>query len=231
VLSNLKRKLRNTFIAGLLVTIPIAFTLFILNFLFKKLDSALSPAFTNMLIFFGIPISVDFRIPGVGVMMTVLIIFLMGLLATNIFGRELVKLGEMIVEKIPVVRSIYTGTKQVAQTILDAEIETFREVVMLEFPRKGLWALGFITCANKGEIQYKTGSEILNVFVPTTPNPTSGFLVFVPKNQVIELSMTIEEGLKFAISGGIIAPPYSSSDSKKKVEVQSTEKLRSSVET
>ena len=227
---NLKRKIRNTFIAGLLVTIPIAFTFFILNFLFKKLDSTLSPAFTNMLIYFGVSISPEFRIPGVGVVITALIIFLVGVLATNIFGRELVKLGEMIVEKIPVVRSIYTGTKQVAQTILDADIETFSKVVMVEFPRKGLWALGFITCANRGEIQQKTGSEVLNVFVPTTPNPTSGFLVFVPNDQIIELSMTIEEGIKFAISGGIVAPYYQKPGDEKNVKVQSIKNLKSSAE-
>ena len=194
------------------------------------LDSALSPVFTRILIFFGASISPDFRIPGIGVMMTILIIFFVGVLATNIFGRELVKLGEKIVEKIPVVRSIYTGTKQVAQTILDAEIETFSKVVMLEFPRKGLWALGFITCENKGEIQYKTGEKILNVFVPTTPNPTSGFLVFVPKTQIIELNMTIEEGLKFAISGGIVAPPHLESEDQNKIEIQSMNDLKSSAE-
>ena len=212
------------------MTIPIAFTFFILNFLFNKLDNALSPAFTSTLIYFGVPISPSFRIPGVGVIITILIIFLIGVLATNIFGRELVKLGEMIVEKIPVVRSIYTGTKQVAQTVLDADIETFSKVVMVEFPRKGLWALGFITCENKGEIQYKTGAEIINVFVPTTPNPTSGFLVFAPKDQIIELTMTIEEGLKFAISGGSVAPPYLPSDNERKIEVQSMGNLKSSKE-
>ena len=221
----LKRNIRNTFIAGLLVTIPIAFTFFILNFLFKKLDSALSPVFTQILITFGVPITPDFRLPGVGVIMTLVIILLVGIFTTNIFGRELVRLGEKILAKIPVVRSIYTGTKQVVQTILDAEVETFSSVVMVEFPRKGLWALGFITCENKGEIQQKTGEEILNVFVPTTPNPTSGFLVFVPKHQVIVLTMTIEEGLKFAISGGIVAPQYPS-EGQGAIEVQSMEGLK-----
>lgn len=157
--------------------------------------------------------------------MTVAIIFLIGALATNIFGRELVKLGEKILNKIPVVRSIYTGTKQVVQTILDAQIETFSKVVMVEFPRKGLWAIGFITCENRGEIQHLTGQEVLNVFVPTTPNPTSGFLVFAPKDQIIELSMTIEEGLKFAISGGIVSPSYPPSD-QETVEVQSIKAVK-----
>ena len=223
--NNLKRNIRNTFIAGLLVTIPIAFTFFILNFLFNKLDSTLSPVFTKTLITFGVPITPDFRIPGVGVIMTLIIIFLVGVLTTNIFGRELVRLGEKILAKIPFVRSVYTGTKQVVQTVLDADAETFSSVVMIEFPRKGLWALGFITCENKGEVQQKTGEEILNVFVPTTPNPTSGFLVFAPKDQIIELTMTIEEGLKFAISGGIVAPPYPP-DAQEPIEVQSMKDLK-----
>lgn len=208
MLSKLKRRLRNYFIAGLLVTIPIAFTFFILNFLFKNLDRALSPAFTRMLIFFGAPIAESFRIPGVGVFMTVAIIFLVGLFTTNIFGKKLIHLGEKIVQKIPVVRNIYTGTKQVVTTIVDANIETFSQVVLLEFPRKGIFAIGFITCENRGEIQAKMDEDIVNVFVPTTPNPTSGFLIFSPRNQVTELSMSIEDGIKYVISGGIVAPPY-----------------------
>ena len=202
--------MRNIFIAGLLVTIPIAFTFFILNFLFKKLDNGLSPYFTKLLIFLGASISESFRLPGVGVFMTVVIIFFVGLLTTNIFGKKLVQIGEKILTKIPIVRSIYTGTKQVVTTVLDADIETFKEVVLIEFPRTGLHALGFITCENKGEIQQKISTDVVNVFVPTTPNPTSGFLVFASRNQIIPLSMSIEEGLKFAISGGIVAPPFSS---------------------
>jgi uncharacterized membrane protein len=205
----LKKRLRNIFIAGLLVTIPIAFTYFILNFLFKKLDNALSPYFTKFLMLLGTPVTEGFRLPGVGVFMTVVIIFLVGLFTTNIFGKKLVQIGEKILARIPIVRSIYTGTKQVATTVLDADIETFNEVVLVEFPRKGLHALGFITCENRGEIQHKIAAEVVNVFVPTTPNPTSGFLVFASRDQIIPLSMTIEEGLKFAISGGIVAPPFS----------------------
>ncbi|MFQ5673939.1 MAG: DUF502 domain-containing protein [Nitrospinales bacterium] len=204
----IKHRIRNVFIAGLLVTIPIAFTFFILNFLFKNLDRALSPAFTKMLIFFGVPIQESFRIPGVGVMMTLIIIFLVGVFTTNIFGKKLVHLGERILQKIPVVRSIYTGTKQVVSTIVDADIETFSKVVLVEFPRKELFAIGFITCENKGEVQARTEEDVVNVFVPTTPNPTSGFLVFASRDQIIELSMSIEEGVKYVVSGGIVSPPF-----------------------
>ena len=208
MLTGIKRHIRNVFITGLLVTLPIAFTFFILNFLFENLDNALSPAFTKALIYIGIPIKTDFRIPGVGVAMTLFFIFLVGVFATNIFGKQLVSLGERIVEKIPVVRSVYAGTKQVLTTILDADIKAFSQVVLVEFPRKGTYALGLITSETKGEVQAKTEADVLNVFVPTTPNPTSGFLVFVPKEDVVKLSMSVEDGLKFVISGGLLVPPY-----------------------
>lgn len=212
MIAKLKRRMRNVFIAGLLVTIPIAFTFFILNFLFNKLDRAVSPSFTKVLIYWGVPVAENFRIPGVGIFMTVTIIFLIGLLATNIFGKKLVHLGEKIVEKIPVVRNIYTGTKQVISALVDADIETFSQVVLVEFPRKGIHAIGFVTRETQGEIQAKTDEDMVNVFVPTTPNPTSGFLVFIPKDETVKLSMTIEEAIKYVISGGIVSPPFPEGD-------------------
>ena len=208
MLIRLKRRIRNIFIAGLLVTIPIAFTFFLLNFLFKNLDRALSPLFTKTLIFVGVPVEESFRIPGVGVVMTLIIIFLVGVFTTNIFGKKLVHYGENILQKIPVVRSIYTGTKQEVSTIVDADIETFNQVVLVEFPRRDLFAIGFITCENKGEVQAQIEENVVYVFIPTTPNPASGFLVFVPNDQVIELSLTFEEVIKYVVSGGIVSPPF-----------------------
>lgn len=201
-----KRRIRNIFITGVLLTLPVAFTLFILNFLFNSLDKAVSPYFTKMLIAFGAPIPEDFHTPGFGVIMTVIIIFLIGLFATNIFGAKLVKLGETILAKIPIVRNIYTGAKQVVTTIAHAETKAFRKVVLVEFPRKGIYAVGFVSSEARGEVQRLTDKEVINVIIPTTPNPTSGFLVFVPKQDVIELAMTIEDGIKFIISCGIVSP-------------------------
>lgn len=203
MLNKIKRRIRNIFITGLLITLPVAITFFILKFLFLNLD-ALSPVFTKLLITVGAPIPEGYRIPFLGFAMTFLIILLVGILTTNIFGKELLHLGETIVAKIPFVRSIYRGTKQVVVSFATADTDSFKKVVLIEFPRKGLHAIGFVTGETKGEVQEHTADQVINVFVPTTPNPTSGFLVFAPKDEVQEISMSIEDGIKYAISGGIV---------------------------
>ena len=206
--SNLKRRLRNIFITGILITVPVAFTLFILNFLFKLLDNLVVPWFIKTLIRIGTPIPEDFRLPGLGLILIVLLIFVIGVLTQSFLGGKLVQLGEMIVDRIPVVRSIYTGAKQVVTTIAEADTKAFRKVVLVEFPRKGIYSVGFITGTTEGEVQELTDAKLVNVFVPTTPNPTSGFLVFVANEEIIELTMTIEDGIKFIISVGIVTPEY-----------------------
>jgi uncharacterized membrane protein len=205
VFKNAKRRLRNIFITGLLITLPIALTWFILKFLFKNLD-ALAPVFTDLLIKMNVPIPEGYRIPFLGVAMTLLTILLIGMFATNIFGKRLVHLGERIVEKIPFVRRIYSGTKQVVVSFAHADTAAFNRVVLIEFPRRGISALGFVTGETQGEVQRLTANNVINVFVPTTPNPTSGFLVFAPPEEVRDVSMTIEEGVKYVISGGIVDP-------------------------
>lgn len=206
--SNLKRRLRNIFITGILITVPVAFTLFILNFLLKLLDNLIVPWFIKTLIEIGTPIPEDFRLPGLGLILIVLLIFVVGVLTQSFLGGKLVQLGEMIVDRIPVVRSIYTGAKQVVTTIAEADTKAFRKVVLVEFPRKGIYSVGFITGTTEGEVQELTDAKLVNVFVPTTPNPTSGFLVFVANEDIIELTMTVEDGIKFIISVGIVTPEY-----------------------
>jgi uncharacterized membrane protein len=206
VVNTFKRRLRNVFITGLLITLPIALTWFILQFLFKNLD-ALSPVFTNILIQLGAPFPVGYRIPFLGVFITLLIVLMVGWLTTSFFGKKVFQLGETLVEKIPFVRRIYTGTKQVVISIAQADTTTFSKVVLIEFPRRGLLAIGFVTGESRGEVQELTRENMLNVFVPTMPNPTSGFLVFSPPEELTEVSMTIEEGIKYVVSGGIITPP------------------------
>ena len=206
--SNFKRRLRNIFITGILITVPVAFTLFILNFLFKLLDNLVVPWFIKTLIRIGTPIPEDFRLPGLGLILIVLLIFVIGVLTQSFLGGKLVQLGEMIVDRIPVVRSIYTGAKQVVTTIAEADTKAFRKVVLVEFPRKGIYSVGFITGTTKGEVQELTDANLVNVFVPTTPNPTSGFLVFVANEDIIDLTMTVEDGIKFIISVGIVTPEY-----------------------
>jgi len=203
VLSDFKRRLRNIFITGVLITLPIALTFFILRFLYRRLD-ALAPLFTDLLIRAGAPIPEGYRIPFLGVGITLLIVYLVGVLTTNIFGKRLLHLWERLVQKIPFVRQIYSGTKQVMISFANADTSAFNRVVLIEFPRRGVQAIGFVTGVTKGEVQRKTGDQVINVFVPTTPNPTSGFLIFAPPSEVKDISMSIEDGVKYVISGGIV---------------------------
>ena len=206
MIKKFQRRLRNVFITGLLITLPIALTWFILQFLLKNFD-ALSPVFTRMLIQLGAPIPEGFRIPFLGLVVTLLIVLAVGWLTTNFFGKKLFELGELMIEKIPFVRRIYKGSKQVVSSIAEADTSTFRKVVLIEFPRRGLLAIGFVTGESRGEVQRITRENMLNVFVPTMPNPTSGFLIFPPPEELTEVSMTIEEGIKYVVSGGLVTPP------------------------
>jgi uncharacterized membrane protein len=198
--------LQNLFIAGLLVLLPISITVFILTFVFQKLDNLLSPAFVKLLILLGLPFREGQFIPGLGFVATIIIIIFTGLITKNILGRKLFGLGEIIVERIPVARSIYSGAKQIIDTVSKSQLDAFNKVVMVEYPRRGLFSLGFVTCEARGEIQENTKKNVVNVFIPTTPNPTSGLLIFVPKEDIIPLSMTVEEGIKLVVSGGIVTP-------------------------
>ena len=201
--TKLNPRIRNVFITGLLITLPIALTYFILQFLFKNLD-ALSPVFTKVLIDLGAPIPEGYRIPALGLVITLLIVLAVGWFTTNFFGKRLILLGENIVGKIPFVRRIYKGSKQVVQSIAHADTRAFRKVVLIEFPRRGMLAIGFVTGEARGEVQENTCDDVLNVFVPTMPNPTSGFLVFAPPEELTEIDMSIEDGVKYVVSGGIV---------------------------
>mgnify|MGYP001600649754 FL=1 len=201
--TKLNPRIRNVFITGLLITLPIALTYFILQFLFKNLD-ALSPVFTKVLIDLGAPIPEGYRIPALGLVITLLIVLAVGWFTTNFFGKRLILLGENIVGKIPFVRRIYKGSKQVVQSIAHADTRAFRKVVLIEFPRRGMLAIGFVTGEARGEVQKNTCDDVLNVFVPTMPNPTSGFLVFAPPEELTEIDMSIEDGVKYVVSGGIV---------------------------
>ena len=203
---NFQRRIRNVFITGLLITLPIALTWFILQFLLNNFD-ALSPVFTNILIQLGAPIPEGYRIPFLGLVVPLLIVLIVGWLTTNFFGKKVFQIGELLIEKIPFVRRIYKGSKQVVSSIAEADTSAFRKVVLIEFPRRGLLAIGFVTGESRGEVQELTRENMLNVFVPTMPNPTSGFLIFSPLEELTEVSMTIEEGIKYVVSGGLVTPP------------------------
>jgi uncharacterized membrane protein len=146
-------------------------------------------------------------IPGVGLVATLLLILAIGMLATNIFGRSLVSFSERIVDRIPVVKGIYMLFKQVSDTVLNRDRGAFRQVVLIEYPRKEIWSVAFVTGVSSGEVQKVTERKLVNIFVPTTPNPTSGFYILVPEEDMIPLTMTVEEAFKLIISGGMVTPP------------------------
>ena len=164
----------------------------------------MSPVFTKVLIDMGAPIPEGYRIPALGLVITLLIVLAVGWFTTNFFGKRFLHLGETVVEKIPFVRRIYKGSKQVVQSIANADTSAFRKVVLLEFPRRGMLAIGFVTGSAHGEVQDLTKENVLNVFVPTMPNPTSGFLIFAPPEELTEVNMSIEDGIKYVVSGGIV---------------------------
>ncbi|GJM05703.1 MAG: membrane protein [marine bacterium B5-7] len=194
--------LRKYIIAGLLVWLPFAATVVIVKLVVDLLDSViflLPPEYQ--------PVSVlGFSIPGFGIILAISILLITGMLAANLFGRRLVEFWEAILNRIPLVRSIYNSVKQISTTILDSNGKSFRKVVMLQYPRKGIWSIGFLTNEDVRTDIHGLNEELAAVFVPTTPNPTSGFILMTPRDDITELDMTIEEGFKFIISMGVIIP-------------------------
>ena len=194
--------LRKMLIAGLLVWLPVAATILVVKLVIDLMDKLIL-----LLPWEWRPEQLlGFNIPGLGVILTVFILLTTGIFAANFFGRQLVTGSERLVSRIPLVRSIYTSVKQVATTLFSNDGESFRKVVLIEYPRKGIWSIGFLTAKGMQEARDISGEELISVFVPTTPNPTSGFIFMVPSQDISELDMTIEEGFKFIISMGVITP-------------------------
>ena len=194
--------LRKCIIAGLLVWLPVAATIVIVKFLIDLMDKTvllLPPEWqpANLL---------GFSIPGFGVIIALSILLLTGMLAANLFGRRFVEMWERILNRIPLVRSIYSSVKQISSTIFDPSGKSFRKVVLLEYPRKGLWSIGFLTNDSMGDELCSVDDTLVSVFIPTTPNPTSGFIIMTRKDEITELNMNVEEAFKFVISMGVIIP-------------------------
>ena len=196
----MKNKLKKIFITGLAVIIPIGLTLYILVFLIDTMDNLLKivPIRYQPEVFLG------FRIPGLGVIVTVILILICGLITKSYFGYKIVSSGEDLVDKIPFVRSIYQSIKQVSDSMFTDRHSGFKKVVLVEFPRKGIYTLGFVTGAPGQEIRSKVGQNAISVFLPTTPNPTSGYLVIMPEDDLIQVDMSVEEALTYIISVGIV---------------------------
>jgi uncharacterized membrane protein len=197
-------RLRAYFLAGILVTAPIAITLYLAWLFITFIDdwvNGILPARFNPETY------LPFSVPGLGVVIVVVTLTVIGSTAAGFLGRLVVRTAERILARIPAVRSIYSATKQIFETVLANQSNAFREVVLVEYPRRGIWALGFITGSTQGEVQNLTADDVTNVFLPTTPNPTSGFLLFVPRKDLVVLSMSVEDGIKMVVSGGIVTPP------------------------
>jgi len=194
--------LRKYIIAGLLVWLPLAATVVIIKLVVDLLDKTVL-----LLLPEWQPTSVlGFSIPGFGIILAIFILLITGMLAANLFGRRLVSFWEAILNRIPLVRSIYNSVKQISSTILDSKGKSFRKVVMLQYPRKGLWSIGFLSNEDVSTDIEGLEEGLVAVFVPTTPNPTSGYIIMTPREDITELDMTVEEGFKFIISMGVIVP-------------------------
>lgn len=194
--------IKNYLLAGVLVLVPIGVTIYIVNFLVGLMDKFLKYLPTK----YHPDTYLPFHVPGLGLILLFLLTLLTGLLARNYVGRKLVALGEKVVGRIPLVRGVYLSAKQLVESILVQSGRDFKRVVLIPYPHKGSYALAFLTGVAEGEVQEKTQKRVLNVFVPTTPNPTSGFYLMIPEDEVTMLDMSVENAFKLIMSGGIITP-------------------------
>ena len=198
-------RLRGYFFAGMLVTAPIAITVYVALLLISLVDErvfALIPPEYNPETY------LPFSVPGIGVVLMIVILTLIGAIAAGYLGKMLLRLSDRLLNRMPVIRSIYGVAKQIVETVVSNKSVAFREVVLIEYPRKGIWTIGFLTGRSIDQIGDTLAQpDLVNVFVPTTPNPTSGFLLFVPQGDVQRLPMSVEDGIKLVISAGIVVPP------------------------
>lgn len=217
--SGLLAGLRNSFLTGLVVIAPVALTIWLIWSVIGWIDGFVLPFIPNLYhpdnilnTIFGQDVAINIR--GLGVVVFLLFTTFVGWIAKGFLGRSLIRFGENLVRRMPVVRSIYSGVKQIAETVFAQSDRSFEKACLIEYPRKGIWAIGFISTDAKGEVKYKVKakSDLLSVFVPTTPNPTSGFMLFFPRSDVIELDMSIEDAAKLVISAGLVYPPYKGSE-------------------
>lgn len=196
------KSFRSYLLAGLVVWLPIIVTIAVVRFIVDLLDQSIAM----------LPKSyqpeqlIGMNLPGLGVLLSLLVLLVTGIVATNIFGQRLVSWSEAILDRIPLVRTIYNATKQMIQAIFATNSQAFRKVLLVEYPRKGMWSIAFQTGSATSEVKEHADADMVSIFIPTTPNPTSGFLMMLPKKDVVELSMTIDEALKFVISLGVMQP-------------------------
>jgi len=197
------QRMRAYFFAGILVIAPISITFYLAWLFIGFVDGKVTPLLP---VKYNPETYLPFALPGLGMVILVIFLMMIGAVTAGFMGRLWTRFSERMLTRMPVIRNIYSAVKQILETVLADHSKAFREAVLVEYPRRGIWAIAFITGRTEGEVQNVTEEECTNIFLPTTPNPTSGFLLFVPKKDLIPLSMTVEEAIKMVISGGIITP-------------------------
>ena len=195
------RWLRKNFLTGLVIAAPIVITIYLTLWFITFVDEWVLPLIPGK---YNPENYLSFSVPGLGVIITIIFLVLLGALTANLFGRTIIGYGERLVARMPIVRVIYHTLKQIFETIASDNTKNFTEVGLIEYPRKGLYAIAFVTTSTGGEIQDSVEEDLVSVFLPTTPNPTSGFLLFVPRRDIKILNMTVEEGAKLVISDGLV---------------------------
>jgi len=203
------KRLRNAFIAGLVLLAPLGVTVFVVNLLREKIGAPLSAPLRVFLFRHvdTLPSYLNTLLEFFAIIVVVVLITLLGFLSNYFLGKMIVRVAERIIHAVPFINTVYKTVQQIVDTFSKQQKAVFQEVVLIEYPRKGVYVVGFLTSRAKGEIQEKTHSELLNVFVPTTPNPTSGFLLMVPEDEITFMEMSVGEGMKLIVSGGAVTPP------------------------
>jgi uncharacterized membrane protein len=196
--------MRKYFITGLLILVPLAITLWVLNLIISTLDQSLLllPASWQPRVLIG------YEFPGVGTVLTLLVIFLTGVATRNIIGKQVVYIWELLLARIPIVNTIYSSVKQVSDTLFSSSGNAFRKALLVQYPRQGSWTIAFQTGVPGGDVKNHLQGDYVSVYVPTTPNPTSGFFLMMPKADTIELDMSVDQALKYIVSMGVVAPEH-----------------------
>jgi uncharacterized membrane protein len=202
IISSIKAWIRGYFLAGLLVIVPLGITIFVISFILRLMDRILIIIPPGLHPYTYLP----FKIPGLGLLLALVLVMLTGFLVRNYVGSRLVAFGEYLLSTIPLVRPVYAAAKQLIQAMFGDTHDAFKRVVLVEYPRKGVYALAFVTGQASGELQVEKGTKMISVFLPTTPNPTSGFYLVIPEEETVPLKMSVEEAFKLLISGGVVEP-------------------------
>ncbi|WP_084419084.1 DUF502 domain-containing protein [Henriciella litoralis] len=201
--------LRGRFLAGMVIAAPIAITFFVLQFLINLIDNRVKPLLPPIL---QPETYTNYAIPGFGVLVMVVALTALGAVATNLIGRSVIRGADRLLSSVPVVRNVYAAFKQLVEVLTNNQQASYDRVVMVEYPKKGSWCIGFVSSNAKGEISHHLGAHFVGVFVPTTPNPTSGFLIYVDESECIEMDMSIEDGAKMILSAGLVVPDFEHGD-------------------